>query len=118
MSTATLDGMSVNGSSTPRLRITQRGRRVLTFVVACPLVFAAFAFAINGGMATATNVSSSASLSYVTVQAGQSLWQLAGQIAPTADPREVISDLVRVNQLAGSDVQAGQRLAIPARYSN
>jgi hypothetical protein len=117
MSTATLNGMSVNGPPMPRLRITQRGRRVLTVIVALPLVVAAFAFALNGGMAVATNVASSASLSYVTVGAGQSLWQLAVRIAPSADPREVISDIVRVNQLGGSDVQAGQRLAVPAQYS-
>lgn len=117
MSTATLNGMSLNRAPMPRLRITKRGRRVLVFLAAFPLVVAALAFALNGGMAAATNVASSASLPYVTVEAGQSLWQLAGQIAPSSDPRDVIADLIHLNQLAGTDVQAGQRLAIPARYA-
>ena len=128
MSTATMNGTSVNHASVtyaavdrapmPRLRITRRGRRLLVLVVTFPLVVSAMAFALNGGIAAATNVASSVSLPYVTVEAGQSLWQVAGQIAPSADPRDVISDLVHLNQLSGTDVQAGQRLAIPAQYSH
>lgn len=53
---------------------------------------------------------------YVTVQAGQSLWQLAETIAPTADPRDVIADIVSLNGLPADAVEPGQRLAIPAEY--
>jgi hypothetical protein len=104
--------------ATPRLRLTKRGRAVLTTLVALPLVVAALAFGLNSGMATATSTSSSTAFHYVTVEAGQSLWQLALEIAPSADPREVISDVVQLNQLSSADVQVGQRLAIPVRYSN
>ncbi|MHB1171702.1 MAG: LysM peptidoglycan-binding domain-containing protein [Lacisediminihabitans sp.] len=112
MSTAVL------GRSVPGLRLTKRGRRVFTAFAALPLVIAALVFALNGGVATATDHGSSTRLQYVTVEAGQSLWQLAETIAPTADPRDVISDLVHLNQLAGTDVQPGQQLAIPAQYSH
>lgn len=105
-------------ATTPRLRLTRRGRAVLTTLAAIPLIAAALAFGLNGGMATATSTGSSTAFQYVTVEAGQSLWQLALQIAPSADPREVISDVVQLNQLASADVQVGQRLAIPARYSH
>ena len=101
----------------PRLRLTRRGRRVLTTLAALPLIAAALVFGLNGGMATATSTSSSTTFRYVTVGAGQSLWQLALEIAPSADPREVISDIVHLNQLSSSDIQAGQRLAVPVRYS-
>jgi LysM repeat protein len=100
------------------LRLTKRGRRVLTILAAVPVVTAALVFTLNGGMATATDVAGNTKFEYVTVAAGESLWQIAGQIAPSADPRDVISDVVHLNQLAGPDLQAGQRLAIPTQYSH
>lgn len=100
-----------------RLRITARGRAVLTTIVVAPLVAIALAFALNGGAATATSGSSTADFDYVTVEPGQSLWELAESIAPGADPRDVISDVMRLNSLSGSTVHPGERLAIPAAYS-
>jgi hypothetical protein len=52
----------------------------------------------------------------VTVDSGQSLWQVAETLAPTADPRDVIADIMQLNQLESADVLAGQQLAIPAKY--
>ncbi|GAB3144220.1 LysM peptidoglycan-binding domain-containing protein [Marisediminicola antarctica] len=100
------------------LRLTRRGRLVLTTLVALPLVAAAGAFALNGGVAVASNSSSSTSFEYVQVSSGQSLWQLAQSIAPAADPRDVVSDLLHLNQLGSADVHPGQQLALPAKYSN
>lgn len=119
MNTAVMNRAVMNRADTslPRLRITRRGSTLLTFVVSLPLVIAALAFAINGGGAVATDSAGLASFEHVTVQSGDTLWQLAAEIAPSADPREVISDIVRLNQLATSDVQPGQSLAIPTEYS-
>ena len=50
------------------------------------------------------------------VVSGESLWQLAEAIAPDADPRDVIADIVHFNQLPNSDVQPGQQLAVPEQY--
>jgi len=100
-----------------RLRITARGRAVLLTLVAAPLVAGALAIAMNGGGAIATD-SSVAPLETVTVSAGQSLWQLAEQVAPTADPRDFISDVLDLNRLNSVVIQPGQVLAIPAEYSN
>lgn len=91
---------------------------VLTALVATPLVIAAAVLAVNGGMATASDGVTSNDFSYVTVESGQSLWQLAEAIAPQADPRDVIADFVLLNQLDGSVVHPGERLAIPAAYAN
>jgi hypothetical protein len=101
-------------TSTPRLRLTVRGRRVITTLVAIPLVFAAMFMIMNGGSATAT--SSSAPLTYVSVEYGQSLWQLAESIAPDSDPRDVISDILSFNQLESSVITPGQQLAVPTQY--
>jgi hypothetical protein len=100
-----------------RLHLTRRGRAVLTVLISVPLVLAAFGFAINGGGAGATGHPGSA-LHYVTVQGGETLWRLASTIAPSADPRDVIADIVQLNQLSSSDIQSGQRIAIPAKYEH
>lgn len=106
--------------STPRparLHLTRRGRIVLFLLVTIPLVVAAFFVVTNGGQATATNEHGSA-LQYVTVSSGQTLWQIASDVAPDSDPREVVADIVQLNQLGSGDIQAGQRIAIPAEYSH
>ncbi|MEJ3404935.1 LysM peptidoglycan-binding domain-containing protein [Rathayibacter sp. YIM 133350] len=99
-----------------RLHLTRRGRVVLTGLAALPLVAGAFLLSLNAGMAEAGGAGAGQSFEYVTVQSGQSLWQLAEQLAPSADPRDVIADIVSLNQLASTDIEPGQRLAIPAQY--
>lgn len=100
-----------------RLRLTRRGRIVFTSLAALPLVVGALMFSLNGGTAWGSRDGSSASFEYVTVESGQSLWQVAEQLAPAADPRDVIDALMRLNGLASADVYAGQELAIPAQYA-
>jgi hypothetical protein len=102
----------------PRLRLTQRGRAVLLFLAATPLVIAAFLFAINGGGATASLEGSTVPFEYVTVESGQTMWQLAEDLAPQSDPRDVIAEIVQFNQLEGSELYAGQELAIPSSLTN
>lgn len=104
-------------AGTSRLRITRRGYAFLTLIVALPLVIAALGVALNGGGAVATERASSVSFPHVTVRAGESLWHLAAEIAPSADPRDVVSDIVHLNQLSSSVVQPGQSIAIPLKYS-
>jgi hypothetical protein len=107
-------------SPTPRarLRLTARGRAVFTTLAAAPLVAVAVFFGLGGGDAVASQDVSGATLEYVSVAPGQSLWQLAQQVAPQADPREVVADILTLNRLASADVQPGQELAIPAQYSS
>jgi Tfp pilus assembly protein FimV len=97
------------------LRMTRRGRAVLLGLVATPLVVIALVAGINAGGATATG---SAPLATVTVTSGETLWQVATQVAPKADPRDVIADILSVNTLASSDLQPGEKLRIPAKYSH
>ncbi|EAR25207.1 conserved ypothetical protein [marine actinobacterium PHSC20C1] len=101
----------------PRLRLTTRGRVVLMTLAATPLVIAALVIALNSGEAAATLESGDTSFVYVDVSAGQSLWNIAEQHAPGQDPREVVAQLIELNQLASADVFAGQELAIPANFT-
>jgi LysM repeat protein len=103
-----------------RLRITRRGRVVLATVASLPLVagvVAAALFGANSAVASSEQSSAAAqSFDYVTVQAGETLWGLAEEIAPSADPRDVIADIVSLNQLPSAEVQPGQKLAVPSEY--
>jgi hypothetical protein len=103
---------------TSHLRLTKRGRAVFTTLAALPLAVAAFVYAINGGNATATMDEAPAqSYEYVTIVAGQSLWEVAGDIAPTADPRDVVADILSFNGMSSAELFPGQRLALPPQYS-
>jgi hypothetical protein len=102
-------------NTAPRLRLTRRGRDVLLTLAAAPLVVAAFWFALNGGGATAT-LEHTTGYSTVTVQPGDTLWSIAESIAPSADPRDVIVELMQFNALSSADVPAGFELAIPPNY--
>jgi LysM repeat protein len=54
----------------------------------------------------------------VTVLPGDTLWSIAAEAAPDADPRDVIDDIMRLNNLSGGAIQAGSEIAIPAQYSH
>ena len=125
MSTAVLNGpvlvvgaLSTAVPPTSRLRITRRGHALLTALIAGPIVIAAFAIAVNGGEAAAEVDTSSVVFEHVTVQPGESLWQLASEIAPSSDPRDVVSELVQLNRLVDAEVHPGQNLAVPLKYSH
>jgi Tfp pilus assembly protein FimV len=105
--------------SATRLRLTTRGRRVLAALVATPVAVALGLAILAGGSALASREGGApmGSFTTVTVGAGQSLWSIAEEVAPNADPRDVVDAIARLNALGGTQVAAGQRLAIPAEYA-
>ncbi|QEO13287.1 LysM peptidoglycan-binding domain-containing protein [Agromyces intestinalis] len=109
----------VSGPGTPlaprtRLRLTRRGRVVLTAVAGVPIaLFTAMAVLGAGAAAADTDpVRGATSFRTVTVATGDTLWELAESIAPGEDPREIIDEIVRLNGLRDA-IQPGQQLALP-----
>lgn len=101
-----------------RLRLTVRGRRVLAAIAALPAVIALSFAIIGGGAALASrDAAPAASFSTVVVAPGDSLWAIAQEVAPQADPRDVVDGIVRLNALGGVTVEPGQVLAIPAEFA-
>jgi hypothetical protein len=101
----------------PRLRLTDRGRLVFGTLIALAIGVAAIVVGPNVLGAEAGLDSGTTSFTYVSIAPGESLWQLAEQVAPQADPREVVADILSLNNLSSGDVQPGQQLAIPAQYA-
>jgi hypothetical protein len=114
----TFDAQGVAAPEAPRrtrLRLTRRGRAVLTTLAALPVAIVASVSVLGAGVAAADGGGAPvAPLEVVTVGHGDTLWELAESIAPEDDPREVIADIVRLNGLDGAVVQPGQQLALPA----
>ena len=85
------------------VRLTRRGRIVVVLAV---LALASPAVSTGQTHHTAAHT--------VVIRGGETLWDLAGRIAPDEDPRVVISDIVDLNNLsdAGS-IRVGQELYVP-----
>jgi hypothetical protein len=73
-----------------RLRLTTRGRRLLITLVVIPAVLALLWAMFNGGGANATNTTYGNTLTYITVDTNDDLWQIAQREAPQADTREYV----------------------------
>lgn len=100
------------------LRLTRRGRFVL---IGVPLILlAALVLSFSGFLnAPAKAADSAAELSLtptvtVTVQPGESLWAIAEAVAPERDPRDVVADIIQLNNLEAARVVPGQALFIPS----
>jgi hypothetical protein len=79
----------------PPLRLTRRGRAVLRGLVVLVLVG-----------------------QHHVVLPGETLWGIATELAPGADPRDTIASIVEFNALQSSAVHAGQDLAIPPQLGH
>lgn len=100
-------------STTSHVRVTRRGRALLVLSLVAVL-FGAFSLGrANSEAAPATGPAIAAAVDETVVQAGESLWTVARRIAPDNDPREVIQQIRKLNNMQGSQLQAGQHLLLP-----
>jgi hypothetical protein len=104
-------------SATPQthLRLTARGRRFLITLVVIPVVLALLWAMFNGVGANASNTVAGSSLTYITVDTNDDLWQIAQREAPQADTRAYVEAIISLNRLTG-EIQPGQRLALPTGF--
>jgi len=106
---------SVAARPTAPVRLTRRGRVVVVLALVA-LVLLAVAL-LGRAPSEAAPSSRGPATRAVVVQPGQTLWQIAREVAPTRDPRETVERLRELNDLgdlgAGA-LRAGQRLVVPA----
>jgi Tfp pilus assembly protein FimV len=93
----------------PGLHLTRRGRIA---VLALFLVVLTVAFSVGRVTSTALG-DPSAPGREVVVQQGETLWSIAERVAPDADPRATVDELMAVNGLASPSLEAGQHLRLP-----
>jgi LysM domain len=103
----------------PPLRLTRRGRAVLRGLVALVLagLLAATALLMAHRADAADGPAPSVVVAHHIVLPGETLWGIATELAPGADPRDTIAAIVEFNALPSSALHAGQDLAIPPQLS-
>lgn len=93
------------------MRLTRKGRLVLTSLAGLVLLAGLFVLASSG--AEASNTTSSASVMEVVVSPGDTLWSIAKAVRPNQDPRETIYHIKAMNLISGSQVFPGQIIKVP-----
>ena len=113
---------SARRTSTPRsgpahLRLTRRGR-LLLLVALVGVLFAAFSLGRSASQAAPRLDADLPAVpqpaaEQLVVQHGESLWALAQRVAPDDDPRDVIAQIRRLNDLPSAQLRPGQQLLLP-----
>lgn len=112
-----LNGPRVAAPGVPsreRMRLTRRGRLVLWTLLLTAVVAAALAvLLIRPLTASAGGNASAVPTAFRTVLPGETLWQIAVEVAPRQDPRDTIASILELNALDTVLIQPGQMLAVP-----
>jgi LysM repeat protein len=101
------------------VHLTRRGRALAILVFAAVLLGAfslgrtASQAAAPSAPAASASVDEATSVHQATVQPGDSLWSVARRVAPDNDPREVVEQIRRLNDLPSANIQVGQQLLLP-----
>lgn len=101
------------------LQLTRRGRFFLIglpFVTgAAALLVVAAVFLLPPTVKASTEPAGAPVTHGVTVQADQTLWEIAAVADPQRDTREVMNDIAELNGLTSSTLHTGQVLEVPSR---
>jgi hypothetical protein len=99
------------------LRLTRRGRIVFGFVgvVLATVALTVVSMSLSGAQAANHGRAGAGyqGMRQIVVQPGQTLWSIAVRAEPSADPRQVIAEIMAANSLTGSSVQTGELLWVP-----
>lgn len=97
--------------SAGHLRLTARGRAVLWILATVAVVLVT----LIASQASADGPVAAQEVVRHVVQPGETLWQIAESVAePSQDVRDVVIDLVRLNELPEAGLMAGQVIVVPA----
>ncbi|GAB3992109.1 hypothetical protein GCM10028771_14100 [Nocardioides marmoraquaticus] len=102
------------GTMPVRVRLTRRGRAVLTLTFLGVLL--ALMLTVGGSWATATLTDGGGTtepVGVVEVQTGDTLYDIAASVAAPGEVREMVLRIQELNSLPGAEISVGQRLAVP-----
>jgi hypothetical protein len=107
-----------DGVSHTPLRLTVRGRAVVAVLAVTVLSAVVLLLTtLVSGHAQATNQGEPRGgyqgMHQIVVRPGQTLWSIAAAAEPSADPRNVVQEIMSVNALADPTISAGQVLWVP-----
>lgn len=99
-------------STSGAARLTARGRGVVAGAVLFGSLAAGMTLSQGSSIASG-ETPAGREYTYIVVQPGQTLWEIARSAAPGVDPRVTIERIRDLNALAGVDIRSGQRIALP-----
>jgi LysM repeat protein len=93
------------------LRLTRRGRVVLTLLFLGALLAVLTVF---GARSAATGEAGApVPTRTVVVSEGDTLWEIASEVAAPGEVRAMVHQIEELNALAGPELMVGQRVAVP-----
>ena len=105
--------MKQKSASTPGargVRLTRRGRLCLALLT---LGLTAGVVTATGQGAVATSEPGATATGVHVVRSGETLWSIAHDVAPGADPRETVARIMDLNGMGSASVSAGRALVVP-----
>jgi LysM repeat protein len=111
MSTMTLHHPIAPARQASTMRLTRRGRLVVLLLALGIVLTVGFALA-SGSVAT-QDAGTPDPTRVVMVGAGDTLWDIAADVAPEGDTRAMMDEIARLNALDSSMVTVGQKLIVP-----
>lgn len=107
----TIRPVRADASRRSSMRLTRRGR--IAVVTLALLVLGALAIAFGPSVVATGESGQVPATTVVTVQPGQTLWEIAIDANPDGDVRQTVDDIMRMNSLPSAGVQQGADLAVP-----
>jgi|SRR5665213_3198706 len=106
---------SVRAFDASPLKLTRRGRVALVFVA---FLFMLLGFSLGNDVSLASPAPATPVIPVgahtIVVQPGDTLWAIASNIAPKADPRVTVQRIISLNKLPNAELAAGELLALPS----
>ena len=93
------------------LRLTRRGR--VAVLLAALLTLAVLAVALGPSTTATGEAGDQVPTRTVTVQPGDTLWELATDANPNGDLRQTVDDIMRLNSLPTAHLPMGSEIAVP-----
>ncbi|WP_165959029.1 LysM domain-containing protein [Actinomadura sp. KC345] len=100
------------------IRLTRRGRAVVILFAATITLVALWLTVGPGALAGGeeSHRGDAAPARTVVVEPGDTLWEIAADAEPGADPRRIVQRIIDLNGMGGDPtVRPGQELRLPAR---
>lgn len=99
----------------PRLRLTRRGRVAVAAVAL--LAIGSLAIVLGPSGAASDQAGAPQQFTTVSVQPGQTVWDIAAKANPRGDIRDTVDQIIKLNALeSAGGLQMGAQLAVPVYH--
>ncbi|HEX4223324.1 MAG TPA: LysM peptidoglycan-binding domain-containing protein, partial [Pseudonocardiaceae bacterium] len=92
------------------------GWLILTSGIVTLIVFGIGWLGSTGGTSSSVPVPSATTV--VTIQSGQTLWEIATDEAPSSAPQDVVDRIQQLNNISDATLHPGERLVVPVEAAH